>query len=113
MKTFLNATLLLASAYVLFLGGVWGSAVYQKPSDMTANSVGVFLGVEENEVNRIVAMIDSKERELREREEVLARTASSESTLPLYAFSLIGIGLFGLILLNFYLDFKRRQSLPN
>ena len=111
-KALLVATLLLFSGFALVLGNAWHE-VALKDLNLTANSVGVFAGVPGNEVNTSVAELDARERELAQREEALLVSQSSvaydEITLLLLTIS--GFGMFGLILLNFYLDSRRRMSL--
>ena len=85
--------------------------MYAIRSYYAANSVGVFAGVEENEVNALATQLDARERALNAREEALL-TAQSSTTdeLTLLLLTLSGFGMFGLILLNFYLDGRRRMS---
>lgn len=109
----LNATLLLASAYAFVILEAWNDVtVVPYMENMVANSVGVYAGVEENEVNGIVAQLDAWEEELAQREDTLVRAEQkTNDRYPLRIITVIGFGLLGLILLNFYLDAKRRVSL--
>ena len=110
-KVLLVATLLLFSGLGLQLAQDWKN-VAPTGSSLSANAVGVYLGVPENEVNTLVAQLDEREAALNAREqEVAAMSQGSADTETLLFITLIGVGLLGLILLNFYLDSRRRYSL--
>jgi hypothetical protein len=110
-KVLLLATLLLFSGYALLLAQDWQQALVTRPV-LTASTVGVVASVNENDVNRYTAALDARARELDAREAALTGNNSvSTDTTTLLTVSVIGIGLLGLILLNFYLDHKRRLSL--
>jgi hypothetical protein len=107
MKVLLVATLLLFSGYGLLLANSWRDAALTT-GIQTASTVGVFAGVPENEVNRYMAQLTEREAQLVLREEALA-SAPATDTRTLLLITLIGAGLLGLILLNFYLDMHRRR----
>jgi len=110
-KVMLSATLLLFASYAVFVAQSWEQVIKQD-AELTANTVGIFVGVEENELNNLVSELDAREKNLEEREAtfVNARTVTLDKKI-LLMMSLMGIGLLGLILLNFYLDSKRRMNL--
>jgi hypothetical protein len=108
-KLLLNLTLLLFSAFAVFLGRSW-NIVSETESNVIANSVGVYASIEENEVNGLLAQLNEKEKELNEREIAIVEKENRNEKETLLWISLIGFGLFGLILLNFYLDFKKRMT---
>jgi hypothetical protein len=110
-KVLLLATLLVFTGYGLLLARDWQTARYHDAM-LTAQTVGVFVGVPENPVNSYMTQLDERARELDAREMALA-DASGANTQTLTLITLIGIGLLGLILLNFYLDGKRRLSLQD
>ncbi|HCC04849.1 TPA: hypothetical protein DEP58_00910 [Patescibacteria group bacterium] len=110
IKLLLNTTLVLFSAFALLLGQSWSIAL-QQDSDLTANTVGVYAGVEENGVNTLVAQLDEREKMLDARELALTTSQGSGDRKVLLLITLMGSGLLGLILMNFYLDSKRRKSL--
>jgi hypothetical protein len=108
-KSLLVATLLLFSAYALVLGVAWNNVVFEEFS-LTANSVGVFAGVQKNEVNSLVAQLDAREQSIEAREQALLDNRRGFDDRTLLFITLAGFGLLGLILLNFYLDTKRRRN---
>ena len=110
IKLLLNTTLLLFVAFALLLGQSWNNAL-QEDSELTANTVGVFAGVEENGVNTLAVQLDEREKVLNARELALATSQSTGNKKVLLLITLMGCGLLGLILMNFYLDSKRRRSL--
>ena len=107
MKVLLVATLLLFSGYGLLLANSWRDAALST-GVQTATTVGVFAGVPENEVNTYMAQLSEREAALMLREQALANTSGTD-TMTLLLITLIGAGLLGLILLNFYLDMHRRR----
>ena len=109
-KSLLVATLLLFSAYAVFISSAWHNFSTQELA-ITANSVGVYAGVESNEVNTLLAQLDERERVLEARENAILNTATPFNNSTLLFMTLLGFGLFGLILTNFYLDSKRRLNL--
>lgn len=109
VKLLLNATLLLFAAFALVLGQGW--QVIHEQEQLTANSVSVYVGVEENEVNTLLAQLDEREKVLDAREVALNTAQNSGDKKVLLLITLMGGGLLGLILMNFYLDSKRRRSL--
>jgi len=112
MKLLLLATLLVFSGYGLILSTNWQEAQRTKSViDQTATSVGVLAQVPENEVNALVRQLSAREAELAAREEALLQMQSSTDTRTLALVTVVGVALLGLILLNFYLDTRRRHSL--
>jgi len=111
-KLLLNTTLLLFATFALLLGQSWSKAL-EHESELTANTVGVYAGVEENEVNTLVAQLDEREKVLNARELALNISQNSSDKKVLILITLVGGGLLGLILMNFYLDAKRRMSLAS
>jgi hypothetical protein len=109
-KQLLNATLILFAGCALFVGHSWNVVVEQERS-LTANTVGVMAGVEDNGVNTFVAQLDAREKELDALELALVQANSSSDRNMLIGVMILGASLFGLIMLNFYLDSKRRMSL--
>jgi len=110
-KTLLNITLLLFATYVIFVGQSWKTVLIEE-RNLVANTVGVFAGVEKNEVNTLTAQLDTREKELDARELALTQANIIAQKKLLSSMLLAGGALFGLILLNFYLDHKRRLSIP-
>jgi len=79
---------------------------------LPAQSIGVYAGVEQNEYNTLAAELSARERELAAQEAVLRGGAPQQvDSATLLAIVCVGAGLLGLILLNFFLDSKRRRSL--
>jgi N-methylhydantoinase A/oxoprolinase/acetone carboxylase beta subunit len=112
MKLLLLAALTVFSAYGFMLAADWKNARESAlDTQLTANTVGVLAGVPENDTNRIAMQLAQKERELTVREEQLVQAETTADTRTLMLISLVGVGLLGLILLNFYLDMRRRHSL--
>jgi uncharacterized iron-regulated membrane protein len=111
-KLLLLATLLVFSGYGLILSQNWQVAQQDElRASQVATPVGVLAAVPENEVNTLVQQLQSKEEELAVREAELLRAGSRTDTKTLALVTIIGAGLLGLILLNFYLDMRRRHSL--
>lgn len=110
LKLLLNMTLVLFAVFALMLGQSL-KVLHTQELALSANTVGVFAGVQENEVNTIVAQLDARESELDAREAMLLRTQYSSDRRVLLFMFLIGGGLLGLILVNFFLDSRRRMSL--
>lgn len=87
-------------------------------SDQLGNAVGVSLGVPSNEYNKLAQELSTYEKNLQEREGDIAlreqdvavreEEVQKETRALIYA-SLFGVILLGLILLNFYMDWKRRR----
>jgi hypothetical protein len=107
----LFATLCTFSAYGLLIGQSWNERVREMP--ITANSVGILAAVPPNEINTRNAELDQREHALAMREEMLKQRETGRDDTTLLLVSIIGAGLLGLILLNFYLDSKRRMSLAH
>jgi|GEM_PF-3521368 len=111
-KLLLLATLVLSSGYAFLLAHDWQA---QSPHDvaLSASAVSVAANVEQNKVNTLMAQLEQREQQLSQREAALTATyperAASDQTL--FLVTMVGIGLLGLILLNFYFDSKRRLSL--
>jgi hypothetical protein len=111
-KLLLLATLLVFSGYGLILSQNWQAVQRSEVrSDQVATPVGVLAAVPENDVNTIAQQLQTKEQELAVREAELLRAASRTDSKTLALVTVIGAGLLGLILLNFYLDMRRRHSL--
>ena len=112
LKVLLLATLLVFSGIGLMLGRDWRTAseLSYSTTFVTANSVGVLAAVPENSASTLAAQLDERARELDAREATLVRTQGTD-TRTLTIVSIMGAGLLGLILLNFYLDTRRRNSL--
>ena len=111
-KLLLLATLLVFSGYGLILSQNWQAAQRADVREnQVATPVGVLAAVPENEVNTLVQQLQSKEEELAVREAEVLRAESRTDTKTLALVTVIGAGLLGLILLNFYLDMRRRHSL--
>ena len=109
-KVLLFSTLLFFSACALILSERW-QHVLEHELELGENSVGVFAGVPENEVNTLLAQLDAREEALNAREMALVGRDDPVSRTELYLVSVAGVAMFGLILLNFYLDTRRRNSL--
>lgn len=109
-KVLLLATLAVFSAYGLLLARDLGMG--RDARMVPAQTIGVFAGVEENEVNTLAAQLRAREEELDAREAALSGAVPAQiNPTTLLAIVCIGAGLLGLILLNFYLDSTRRRSL--
>jgi hypothetical protein len=87
---------------------------------LSANAVGVFAGVEPNELNRLSAELAERERELARREAALQSDSftgrdfptTTSQNLHTYILSLILFVLTVLIVMNYVLDWRRyRRSL--
>ena len=113
MKVLLVATLLLFAGYGLLIANDWKHTA--DVGSQAANSVGVYAGVPEQEINRRLAQLDEREAVITERETAMAqaetRRAQETDDRTLLFISLTGNGRLGLILMNFYLDTQRRKSL--
>jgi len=103
MKVLLIATLCVSTGCAF----VASRALRNAPDNLTANTVGVFAGVAPNAVNMRMDELDARERVLTAREAALTTTAPTPERAILAEIA-AGIVLLGLILLNFYLDHKRR-----
>ena len=112
MKVLLLATMFVFSGYALLLAGDWAQ-VSRTEVALEAQTVGVYAGVQANETNVLVAKLDAWEEDLEARELALGQATQKNSTdtRTLFLVTIIGSGLLGLILLNFYLDSTRRRSL--
>ncbi len=110
-KLLLLATLMVASSYALLL-----AHDLRQPSVSTGAlpaAIGVYAGVTENTVNTYMASLDQRAQQLDAREAALnaqAAAANGTDQRTLWWVAILGAGLLGLILLNFYLDHKRRFS---
>jgi hypothetical protein len=107
-KTLLLATLLVFSAGGLLLADSWQEV---RTRALTANTVGVLAEVPENQVNTYLAELNERERLLAARESALIGGAVPTSDTTLTVVSLAWGFLLALILMNFYLDHKRRLLL--
>lgn len=108
-KSLLSATLILFSAYAFLIGQSWKNVITEE-LQITANSVSVYAGVEENEINTLVAQLHEREKTLEARENAIASRSVVADNTTLLLVTIIGGSLLGLILLNFYLDSRRRTS---
>jgi hypothetical protein len=109
-KQLLNATLIVFASFAIFVGHSWNISLEQERG-LTANTVGVMAGVEDNGINTLAVKLDDRERELDARELALTNSNGSSDRKLLLGVMVLGASLFGLIMLNFYLDSKRRMSL--
>jgi len=108
-KTLLIATLLVFSGYALLLT----QELFRDmgAQDQQAQTIGVYAQIEETPESVVAAELAEWESDLTVREVALARTMQanrSEDTRELLVMMVVGVGLLGLILLNFYLDAHRR-----
>ena len=104
------ATLFVFSGYGLMLAK---DLRVSRSVDQSAQAIGVLAAVPENEYNTLAQQLDARAQELAAREATIVRAEQGPSTdqTTLLLVALMGAGLFGLILLNFYLDHQRRRSL--
>jgi hypothetical protein len=111
-KLLLLATLILFAGYALLFAQDIRMARVES-TVLTAQSIGVFAAVPETETNKLAMELARWEEDLATREAALASAERVPQTDPyvLLLIAGVGIGLLGLILLNFYLDHKRRMSL--
>lgn len=107
-KVLLLATLLVFSAYALML---WNDLrdIRERERE-SAQAIGVFASVPENELSTAAGQLEERARALDAREALLieAERGGDRKTITLVAVA--GGVLLGLILLNFYLDHVRRRS---
>jgi hypothetical protein len=109
-KKLLFATLCIFSAYGFLLGASWQDRIRTVP--LTASTVGVLAAVPQNEANTLLAQLEEREHAIEVREAMLAeRSGNTTDETTLLLVTIVGAGLLGLILLNFYLDSRRRVSL--
>lgn len=95
-------------------------SAYQTRISQTGSVVSISAGVAENEYNTLAEELDQKERLLDARDRALAERASVEidddtvggkkSDLAIVYTTAIGFLLLVLVLLNFYMDWKRRAG---
>jgi hypothetical protein len=80
---------------------------------LIAGTIGVYAGVEDNGMNSLASQLNARAAQLDQREAALASAQQRATSDPttLFVVTMIGIGLLGLILLNFYLDSRRRMSM--
>jgi hypothetical protein len=111
-KVLLNATLIVFAAYAFLIAYSLDSAL-EREAALEANVISVGAAVDETETNVLMAQLDERARELDAREAALTAQPSPTGTdsRTLLFMALVGAGLLGLILLNFYLDHQRRMSL--
>ena len=124
----LRVSALVLALLLLFVSGVLG----QRAAELAlhtqwylANAVGVSVGVEETELNRITAALTERERSLTERELLLQqreidvglRTADDQPTWTIdttYIIALLLFVIIVLLILNYVLDYLRyRQFVIN
>ena len=104
MKVLLITTLCVSAGCAL----VASHTLHKEPAgDLSANTVGVFAGVAPNVVNTRMDELDARERALSAREAALT-TAAPTSARWIVVEIVAGVMLLGLLLLNFYLDHRRR-----
>lgn len=86
-----------------------------------SDAIGMSVSIPENPVNKLARELNEKEAALDEREAQIVQKEKElnkavvrevNNDFRIYFYSLAGgiILLFGLVLLNFYLDFRRRQK---
>ncbi len=76
------------------------------------SAVGMSLSVPENPINKLALQLKEKEADLAQKEQDLnaREKALNDRNNPLMIVLTVGIGvLFALILLNYYLDYRRRR----
>jgi hypothetical protein len=80
-------------------------------------SIGITAGVPENDYNKLAQALKEKDKALTERERNLAKTEMTvlnaqreNNTRLVWLIMAIGFVLLSLILINFYLDKKRRTD---
>ena len=95
----------------LYTSGVGGGMVRQLGS-----VVGIYAGVEPNEYNLLAQQLEEKRKELDAREnqiaqqeELIKESVVSDKASIVYA-TAIGFLLLVLVILNFYLDWKRNRN---
>lgn len=107
-KVLLLATLMVFTGYAFLLSAGWYSYLHTSRT-MSAQTVGVFASVQETEMNRMARDLAVREGALTEREQALARAEAGSPDGRMLTYMTVGGGaLLCLILLNFYLDLKRR-----
>lgn len=86
---------------------------------VASGAVGVFAGVTENELNVITAeltertqALDAREKSLQEREIATRDFGISDTDYSVYVLSLILFVLTMLILMNYFLDWRRSRMIP-
>jgi hypothetical protein len=116
----LRVSILLVALLLVFDSGLV-MPITEELSDGTinyvANSIGIFAGVPENELNVITAELTARERELDGREaelaerEIASRDFGNERDLSVYVLSIILFILTVLIVLNYAMDWIRVRNL--
>ena len=74
--------------------------------------VGVTVGVKPNPFNTLAQQLDKKEEDLKAKEQLLEKRILEENNLgdqTLQYLLFIGGGLLALVVLNFYLDYRRKR----
>lgn len=114
----LGTSALLIVAGILFLVGAATFEEIRSSVGQAAAEVGLSAKVSPNEWNTIALQLEEKDSrlqgraaELDERERALNASRTSELKLAPW-FIVSGLALFGLVLLNFYLDYRRRTITP-
>lgn len=111
-KILLLATVCVFTGYALILAQDWRVVRTQQSESLGASTVGIYATVPETQESKIAQALRDKERELLARETALANLRQSkQDTVVLWYVSVVGGVLLVLILLNFYLDQKRRRSM--
>lgn len=116
----LRISVVTVALLLMFDSGIL-SPVTRTLSDNTitylANSVGVYAGVESNEVSELTAQLTARERELEAREaalrdrEITARSFETDAgaNISTYVLSVFLFILTSLIVINYVLDFTRSR----
>jgi len=99
----------------LFVLGVNPVSVSKFFGAKLGSAVGMSTSVPENPFNRLAVQLKEKENKLIEREQELDKREQNLGSKVNndYLVAVLGIGiivLFGLVLLNYYLDYKRKQK---
>jgi hypothetical protein len=100
------AFMAIVGVYALLLGANWNAYLNTQPA-----AVGVSVGIAPTEANTKMAQLVEKEKELIEREVALQTTQQSvaaNTPLSIIYTTVMGLILLLMVLLNFYLDYRRR-----
>lgn len=90
------------------LGAVWKStSIYLDDSGVVAGEVTSNASVEQNEINTLNAQLQKKEAELRQQEIDLLTIQRDRDERTMVTIFTLASALFALILINFYLDYRR------
>lgn len=111
------AFLLFFSVCFMFMLGINPVNVSKFIGSRMGLAVGMSVGVEENPFNKLALELKNKENQLNEREQELDQkemALNAENKKQDFLIMTMGFGiwvLFCLILINFYLDYKKRKKL--